>query len=86
MEDEIHLCSDAGHILSVDCWCEPVDIDRCPRNDGTGDILVIRHVDNHDDPDDNDEIFYRTIIVDRRTKENDWITRALNLSPRLLGE
>jgi len=81
MDEETHLASGAGHDMSVDCWCEPVQLYLFNKSDGSGTVLVVRHVDNHDEPDENDEIHIHETILNMRDDAQDWITRVLDAVP-----
>lgn len=80
MRNEVHLVTaQNGHVLSIDCWCEPSHIEWVTNKLGIK-MLVIEH---------DDETLKHHILVnaererDRRKPcldfhtDLDWITRAL---------
>jgi hypothetical protein len=67
-EAHIILC-DNGHLLSTDCWCEPVAIKWLTNKNGVR-VLVVEHVD---------ETFLPHLEVIRaRDIADDILTRDLN--------
>jgi hypothetical protein len=80
VENEAHICNAPnGHMLSVDCWCEPVAI-RVVRNKRGINVLVVEHND--------DTLSHRFVVVAERERDQSkpyetnhpnasWITRAL---------
>lgn len=87
--NEVHLVNAPnGHVMSTDCWCEPVSIQWVTNKHGIR-VLVIDHND--------DTILHHTVVLAKRnelrgtpasgnmadvpinkTWEAPWITRVLN--------
>lgn len=66
---EMHITSfPAGHVLSIDCWCEPAKIHW--SKDENGPILIVEHQDDC-------QFHHKTMLYERSVKR-DWITRILD--------
>ena len=68
---EIHaFTAEAGHILSTDCWCEPVQITVSKLKDGVTPCLIVEH-------DDSTDAHHLDVLRERRALP-DWVTRLLD--------
>lgn len=89
--NEVHVCNwHNGHHMSIDCWCEPVEIRWMENGKGVR-ALVVKHVD--DTPqhrmlvltarERNKSTPYAGNFVDlpiNKGPDAPWITRALTLA------
>lgn len=70
VHNELHIVTQpVGHIMSRDCWCEPVDMEWQDMED-VGRVLVVYHKD--------DSPHHHRVILAQRTANQDWITRGLD--------
>lgn len=88
--NEVHVClADNGHISSIDCWCEPVNI-RWIRNKHGVDVLVVEHDDETLQDRDivlfNREVNRNSNLYGAPMVDQPWITRVLTppFTPPLL--
>lgn len=74
--NEVHLvqCKN-GHLMSVDCWCEPNKIYWRQNMFGVQ-YLVVEHED--------DTLRNHEFVIRERATDPDWVTRLLNGDPRLV--
>lgn len=81
-ENEVHLTyTQNGHILSTDCWCEPVEIKMMKNKHGVP-ALVVEHQDwtlaQHSYVVDVRNMTMHTVCDNFRDFCDPWITRMLN--------
>lgn len=68
--NEAHLINfPAGHILSLDCWCEPCKM-YWKKNEHGLKVFVVEHTD--------DAPHHHKAIIKERNKKQDWITQMLD--------
>lgn len=70
--NEVHVClAPNGHRLSVDCWCEPRNIQWHTNAHGIK-ILVVEHIDTEP------PILHHSGVIHARDIAQDWVTSLLD--------
>lgn len=72
--NEVHLTEfrDSGHVLKVDCWCEPSHITLHTNKFGVEYLVVVHNDETH---------FHHNMVLHERDIRPDWCSKILNAVP-----
>ena len=87
-DNEVHVTNgNNGHLMSVDCWCEPASVVRLTNNHGV-EMLIIEHSDHtlihrqdvvhHRNVDSLDHIRNPQLHIKVDSLDAAWISAILN--------